>query len=60
MKARHEFESEKEYKEYLRKYFAGLAMQGLIAKYTGQMVGAKGLIPQAVEYADELLKALES
>ena len=31
MKARNEFTTNEEYNEYLRIYFAGLAMQGLLA-----------------------------
>ena len=31
MKSRNEFTTKEEYNEYLRTYFAGLAMQGLLA-----------------------------
>lgn len=31
MKARHEFNSQKEYQEYLKTYFAAMAMQGVMA-----------------------------
>ena len=41
-----------------REYFAGLAMQGMIAKY-GAEYKAKKIVEASVEIADELLKQLE-
>lgn len=41
-----------------REYFAGLAMQGLLAKYAMQNTDAKGICPEAVTHADELIEAL--
>jgi hypothetical protein len=43
-----------------REYIATMAMQGLLAKYQGQTIDPKGLCPQAVQYADQLLKQLQS
>lgn len=37
MKSRNEFTTNEEYNEYLRIYFAGLAMQGLLANCNGGM-----------------------
>lgn len=34
MKSRNEFTTNEEYNEYLRIYFAGLALQGLISSFT--------------------------
>ena len=64
MKSRNEFTTNEEYNEYLRIYFAGLAMQGLIA---GRWAcpdnvpnDAETIVAQAVIHADRLLKKLEN
>ena len=41
-----------------REYFAGLAMQGLLASNSGQT--SKYLVKKAIESTDELLKQLEN
>ena len=63
MKSRNEFTTNEEYNEYLRIYFAGLAMQGLIA---GRWAcpdnvpnEVETIVEQAVIHADRLLKKLE-
>ena len=58
MKSRNEFTTNEEYNEYLRIYFAGLAIQGLLASNSGQTT--KYLVKKAIESADELLKQLEN
>lgn len=72
MKSRDDFETEAEYKDYLRKAFAMAAMQGLISqaqgsedsrdKYTcnGGWVEPGVIAKNAISIADELLKQLES
>ena len=63
MKSRNEFTTNEEYNEYLRIYFAGLAMQGLMSSFTENaengFYGTKEVVSTAIEYADELLKQLE-
>ena len=66
MKSRNEFTTNEEYNEYLRIYFAGLAMQGLLANCNGGMTSGgnhvfspNGISELAVLHADELLKQLE-
>ena len=60
MKSRNEFTTNEEYNEYLRIYFAGLAMQGMIAN-TDTYVQDKSVIAKlSIEHADELLKQLEN
>ena len=67
MKSRNEFTTKEEYNEYLRTYFSGLAMQGMLSN-PGTSNYLKGnidlLVPElvskfAIEYAEELLKQLE-
>ena len=66
MKSRNEFTTNEEYNEYIRIYFAGLAMQGLIstftekASYGGLGIEIEKTIECAIYYADELLKQLEN
>ena len=67
MKSRNEFTTNEEYNEYLRIYFAGLAMQGLLANSYGGMTsgGSRTFSPNeisklAVIHAEELLKQLEN
>ena len=47
-----------------REYFAGLAMQGLMSSFTENAAngfyGTKEVVSTAIEYADELLKQLET
>ena len=66
MKSRNEFTTNEEFNEYLRIYFAGLAMQGLLANCNGGMTSGgshvfspDGISELAVLHADELLKQLE-
>ncbi len=68
MKSKLDFSSDEEYKEYLRSYFAGLVMQGLISspdseKYNigdgNKTDNAVGKSKFCVLMADELLKQLE-
>ena len=42
-----------------REYFAAMAMQGLIVKYQGQMVGEAAITRDAVSYSDALIKCLK-
>ena len=65
MKSRNEFTTNEEYNEYLRIYFAGLAMQGLLAltdkgTYSSLDEGIERLCEFSVKFADELLKQLEN
>ena len=67
MKSRNEFTTNEEYNEYLRIYFVGLAMQGLLANCNGGMTSGgnhvfspNGISELAVLHADELLKQLEN
>ena len=67
MKSRNEFTTNEEYNVYLRIYFAGLAMQGLLANCNGGMTSGgnhvfspNGISELAVLHADELLKQLEN
>lgn len=58
MKARHEFQSDKEYNDYLLVYFAGLFMQAIVSRSSAS---DRPDMPHAsaVEYADALLAELE-
>jgi len=63
MKGRYEFESENSYNEYLRAYYAGMALQGYLVSYaqegwtnTDAYVGHSA--EMAIKYADALLKEL--
>ena len=64
MKSRNEFTTNEEYNEYLRIYFAGLAMQGLLSSFMynaeNGFYGKDVVVSTAIEYADELLKQLEN
>ena len=65
MKSRNEFTTKEEYNEYLRIYFAGLAMQGLISnpnivRPKKSDKEFKDFSEKAIKYADELLKQLEN
>mgnify|MGYP000603184561 CR=1 FL=1 len=73
MKSRNEFTTNEEYNEYLRIYFAGLAMQGLLAnpqywkrvyKTLSSLKANKDSIECvftqfSIKLADEILKQLE-
>lgn len=59
MKSRSDFSKEEEYKEYLRAYFSGLAMQTLLNQ-TGLFSTNADACRKAVTVADELIKQLES
>ena len=65
MKSRNEFTTKEEYNEYLRTYFAGLAMQAMISN--PNIIRPKEsdedfiwFSERAIRYADELLKQLEN
>ena len=57
MKSKNDFESEKEYKDYLRTYFAAQAMQGLIS--TINVYEYVDLANYSVRAADATLERLE-
>jgi len=60
MKARHEFESDAAYRDYLRTYFAVMGMQGILASgYTSEYSSIQEFTRAIIEHADELLKQLE-
>ena len=63
MKSRDDFKTDGEYREYLRKYFAAMAMQGLSSIRVGyganQDKVIDGDVQIAVKYADALLSELE-
>lgn len=62
MKARHEFESIEAWEEYLRYYYAGQAMHGLLAANQPFVEAGgdwnKNVGESSVEFADALIKAL--
>jgi hypothetical protein len=63
MKAKHEFKSHKAYREYLRAFFAGIALQGYLASYAQEWwknedADNNHAAKKAVEYADALLEKL--
>lgn len=61
MKSKQEFSKQEEYKEYLKFYFAGIAMQGIIANApNGQLSNSKQGVSLSIQWADELLKQLEA
>ena len=65
MKSRNEFTTRDEYDEYLRIYFAGLAMQGLLMNlmqhgHFGNSVHDPMVAEMAIICADELLKQLDN
>lgn len=65
MKSLTDFPNKKEYYEYLRPYFAGLAMQGLLSKegWSERQINENTLnetiCKAAIKMADELLTQLE-
>ena len=65
MKSRNEFTTNEEYNEYLRIYFTGLAMQGLLAlpdkgTYNSFDEAIERICELSIKFADELLKQLEN
>ena len=63
MKARHEFFNKEQYEEYLRTYFAAMAMQGMLVNYVnhghyGNSTEYPMVSEQAVFAADALINAL--
>ena len=63
MKARHEFTSEKEWLEYLKTYFAAMAMQVLLVRYVengmyGNQINYPMVEQAAVMQADALINEL--
>ena len=59
MKQIQEFISEKDYLEYLRCYYSGLALQGLLAGNSANKSTVELMALEAVNYADELIKQLK-
>ena len=65
MKSRNEFTTNEEYNEYLRIYFAGLALQGIIAGRKDELYKIKDetikiYVELSIKSAAELLKQLEN
>ena len=68
MKSRNEFTTNEEYNEYLRIYFAGLAMQGILSSQTEMRSNGFSLTKEEIKYiceesvllADGLLSQLET
>jgi hypothetical protein len=58
MKVEDEFKTQQAYNEYLRKYFAGLAMQGLLSNPNNSN-SVDEITKKAVIYSDGLLKQLQ-
>lgn len=56
MKAKHEFKTIVEYKEYLRIYFAAMALQGMMANNAKDTIEVFAKV--SVEIADALINAL--
>lgn len=64
MKSRDEFETEEGYKEYLRYYYMGLALQAMAGaesqnKQRTQLDNANYTANMCILFADKLIKALE-
>lgn len=62
MKARHEFPTDEQYKDYLKHYYVGQAMQGILAaSYDLQGLDqneADAVTRDAIMFADQLLTQL--
>lgn len=59
MTAMHEFQTKEQYEQYLRTYFAAMAMQGLLAgKYESHTIDYD--IECSIKAADALIKALNN
>jgi hypothetical protein len=61
MKSVTEFPNIREYQEYLRTHFAGLAMQGILSNTNTLLTvrNSNDYAEMAIDFADELLKQLE-
>ena len=66
MKSKGDFLYWEDYKKYLRQYYSGLAMQGILATYHYENYGymcqekeIKSQISVCIDWADELIKQLE-
>jgi len=62
MKARHEFESDEAYRDYLRTYFAAMAMQGVLSHNNPNNYKpnqSEDIVRLSIALSDELLKQLE-
>ena len=61
MKSRNEFTTNEEYNEYLRIYFAGLALQGFCSnqEFMSNLGKTELIARSCIEIAEELLKQLE-
>ena len=60
MKSRNEFTTNEEYNEYLRIYFAGLAMQGILANSGLNNIKEESVAEISVLCADKILEELEN
>lgn len=60
MKSRKDFETEKEFLEYLKIYFAAMALQGLAANPEHSMSNYEILANMAVKCADALINTLNT
>lgn len=62
MKSKDEFITKEQYAKYLRTYFAGFAMQGLMANehYRATDKYPERVAIKCLEYTDELLKQLDN
>lgn len=66
MKSRQDFESDLDWTEYLQQYYAGLAMQGILANHWCQnhfknelnAIEFKDVAEQSIRYADALIRQL--
>lgn len=59
MKPRHEFHDQQDYHEYLRTYFAAMAMQAILSRPDWDM-SFKYVAQDAINEADQLLKRLDN
>lgn len=59
MKSKTDFESDKDYYDYLKICFSGMVMQGMIAHY-GTGMDLKSIARNSSIYADELVDQLKS
>ena len=59
MRARHQFPSEERYLEYLKFYYAGLAMQALIPVWNADIRDKKDdIVNESLEISNHLIKKL--
>ncbi len=59
MKARYEFPNDEAYYEYLRHYYAGLAMQGFITRAQSSLFTSKEVCQLAEMWSDQLINQLK-